>query len=315
VPNFSTPQQIDIHQHLWTEPLLLALEQRDHPPQARRHGEDWILKSSGEAEYVIGSAESDPLERLAALRAAGVDRAVIAPSSPIGLEDLPVSESIPLLDAHLEGVRNLPSEFLHWAVSSVWRIDPDRLEAQLDAGAVGLALPAGALSAPEGIARIAPLLERLEARGLPLFVHPGPGPYSELAVGEPGQAWWPALTRYVAEMNAAWFAFGSAGRWRHPQLKIVFAMLAGLAPLQHERLQARAGDGVIEIDDPLTFYDTSSYGEEAIASIAAVVGDSQIVFGSDAPMTSVAAVPTDESRRQALLAENPARLLGLAVAR
>jgi predicted TIM-barrel fold metal-dependent hydrolase len=311
----SIPQQIDIHQHLWTEPLLKALEQRDHPPQARRIGEDWILQSAGEAEYVISTAESDPIERLAALRAAGVDRAVIAPSSPIGLEDLPVSESIPLLDAHLEGVRNLPEEFLHWAVSSVWRIDPERLDAQLDAGAVGLALPAGAISAPEGFARIAPLLERLEARGLPLFVHPGPGPYSELAVGEPGQAWWPALTRYVAEMNAAWFAFGSAGRWRHPELKIVFAMLAGLAPLQHERLRARAGDGVIRIDDPLTFYDTSSYGEDAIASVAAVVGQSQIVYGSDAPLISEAVVPTGSIKREALLTDNPARLLGLAVAR
>jgi hypothetical protein len=311
----STPQHIDIHQHLWTEPLLKALEQRDHPPQARRVGEDWILQSAGEAEYVIGSAESDPFERLAALRASGVDCAVIAPSSPIGLEDLPVSESIPLLDAHLEGVRGLPEGFLHWAVSSVWRIDPDRLEAQLDAGAVGLALPAGALSAPEGFTRIAPLLERLEARGLPLFVHPGPGPYSELAVGEPGQSWWPALTRYVAEMNAAWFAFGSTGRWRHPALKIVFAMLAGLAPLQHERLRARAGDGVIRIDDPLTFYDTSSYGEDAISSVASLVGESQIVFGSDAPMVTDATLPADEKRRSALLAENPARLLGLAVAR
>src|SRR5436190_9434561 len=100
----SIPQQIDIHQHLWTEPLLKALEQRDHPPLARRSGGQWVLQSAGEAEYVIGSAESDPLERLAELRAGGFDRAVIAPSSPIGLEDLPVSESIPLLDAHLEGV-------------------------------------------------------------------------------------------------------------------------------------------------------------------------------------------------------------------
>jgi predicted TIM-barrel fold metal-dependent hydrolase len=307
----NTARQIDIHQHLWTEPLLKALEQRDHPPRVRRHGDDWILQSSGEAEYVISSAESDPFERAADLRAAGVDRAVIAPSSPIGMEDLPVSESIPLLDAHLEGVRSLPEEFLHWAVSSVWRIDPDRLEAQLDAGAVGLALPAGALAAPEGLARIAPLLERLEIRGLPLFVHPGPGPYSELAIGEPGLAWWPALTRYVAEMNAAWFAFGSAGRWRHPELKIVFAMLAGLAPLQHERLRARAGDEVIKVADPLTFYDTSSYGADAITNVASVVGESQIVYGSDAPMVSSTPVPTDA----ALLSENTARLLGLAVAR
>jgi predicted TIM-barrel fold metal-dependent hydrolase len=308
-------EQIDIHQHLWTEPLLEALAQREHAPLVRRRGSDWILQSSGEAEYVIGPAESDPIFRLNELRAAGIDRAVIAPSSPIGLEDLPVSEAQPLLDAHLEGVRNLPEQFSHWAVSSVWRIEPERLDAQLDAGAVGLSLPAGALAAPEGFARVAPLLERLEKRGLPLFVHPGSGPYSELAIGEPKLAWWPALTRYVAEMNAAWFAWTASGRSQHPELKVVFAMLAGLAPLQFERLEARGGAENVPLADTNIFYDTSSYGPRAIASVAEVVGESQIVFGSDAPVIEDVAVPEGSIERSALLTENPLRLFGLAVAR
>jgi predicted TIM-barrel fold metal-dependent hydrolase len=308
-------EQIDIHQHLWTEPLLEALAKRDTAPLVRKHKDSWILQSAGEAEYLIGTAESDPFERLNQLRAKGIDRAVIAPSSPIGLEDLPVSESQPLLDAHLEGVRSLPDAFSHWAVSSVWRIEPDRLDAQLDAGAVGLALPAGALAAPEGFARVAPLLDRLEKRGLPLFVHPGSGPYSELAIGEPKLAWWPALTRYVAEMNAAWFAYIAAGRARHVELKVVFAMLAGLAPLQHERLASRGGSDGLELGDPNVFYDTSSYGPQAISSVAELVGSSQIVYGSDAPVVDSSTIPEIGVDRSALLVENPLRLFGLAVAR
>ena len=59
---------------------------------------------------------------------------------------------------------------------------------------------------------------------------PRPRPVAgEAALGDP--LWWPALTRYVAEMQAAWLAFLSAGRLEHPELRIVFTMLAGLAPL------------------------------------------------------------------------------------
>lgn len=69
--------------------------------------------------------------------------------------------------------------------------------------------------------RVARLLDRLEARNAPLFVHPGP---VAGAAGAP--AWWPALTGYVAQMSAAWHAFAAWGRARHPRVRVVFAMLA-----------------------------------------------------------------------------------------
>ena len=73
------------------------------------------------------------------------------------------------------------------------------------------------------------------------------------------------LTRYVAEMHAAWLAFLHAGRSEHPELRIVFSMLAGLAPLHAERLASRGGPDRCKRGrehDPLTFYDTSSYGPD-----------------------------------------------------
>ena len=42
---------------------------------------------------------------------------------------------------------------------------------------------------------------------------------------------WSALTGYVAEMQAAWLTFATAGRRDHPDLRILFAILAGGAPL------------------------------------------------------------------------------------
>lgn len=304
--------KIDIHQHHWSEPLLEALARRNQPPYARVDKGEWVLYLSGEADTRLSAQDIDIDHRLNKLWGRGFDAAAVALSSPAGIEDLPISEAQPLLDAYLEGARDLPHAFKHWGVSSAWRIDPDTVDAQLDGGAIGIALPAGALSAPEGFERVAPLLDRLEQRGAPLFVHPGPGPYSELAIGTPELAWWPAMTRYVTEMNAAWHAFISVGRSNHPLLKTVFAMLAGLAPLHAERLDVRGGPAK-RVNDPLIYYDTSSYGPHAVSAIAPIVGRQQLVYGSDSPVIVEPAVPAEAADEYALTEANPSRLLGLGV--
>lgn len=305
--------RIDIHQHHWSEPLLSELSRRTEPPFARIDRGAWVLHLAGEADTRLSAADIDIDHRAALLRKGGFDSAVIALSSPAGIEDLPVSEAQPLIDAYLEGVRALDTNvFKHWGATSVWRIDPHVVDAQLDAGAVGIAVPAGALAAPEGFERLAPLLDRLESRGAPLFVHPGPGPYSELAIGTPEIAWWPAMTRYVTEVNAAWHAFLAVGRSNHPLLKVVFAMLGGLAPLHAERLAVRGGPSG-RVADPLVFYDTSSYGPRAIAAMSAVVGEQQLVYGSDAPVVDPVGLP-DVVDAEIVSEQNPSRVLSLGVA-
>lgn len=303
--------RIDIHQHFWSGPLLAELSARRTAPFVRADRGTWRLEIAGEADTLLRPEDSEVDARLSSLWNNGIDTAVVALSSPAGFEDLPVGEAQPLLEAHLAGMRELPAAFRHWAVSSVWRIDPDFLDAQLDAGAVGLQVPAGALASPDGFERIAPLLERLEQRGAPLFVHPGHGPYSSLAIGQPAHAWWPALTRYVAEMNAAWHAFAAVGRSNHPTLRVVFAMLAGLAPLHHERLAARGGP-TTRNSDPLVFFDTSSYGPKAISAMASAVGEQQLVYGSDAPVIEQAELPTGIDE-ELVIEINPSRLLGTGV--
>jgi len=49
----------------------------------------------------------------------------------------------------------------------------------------------------------------------------------------------------------------TAGRREHPRLRVIFSMLAGLAPLHVERLSSRGGPDTGKAD-PLVFYDTSS---------------------------------------------------------
>src|SRR3954454_23703435 len=91
------------------------------------------------------------------------------------------------------------------------------------------------------------------------------------------------MTAYVAQMNAAWHAFAAWGRLSHPTLQVVFAMLAGGAPLHHERYLARGGPSAA-ISDSRIFYDTSSYGERAHDAAVRVIGIDQLVYGSDRPV-------------------------------
>ena len=155
-------------------------------------------------------------------------------------------------------------------------------------GCIGLSLPAGALASTDALLRLGSVLARVELLGVPLLVHPGPGTGAG-ADSEAGGAslrdplWWPALTRYVAQMQASWLAFVSAGRARHPELRVIFSMLAGLAPLHAERVYSRGGP-TARLADPLIFYETSSYGPLTVRSLAEIVGPQQLLYGSDRPV-------------------------------
>jgi predicted TIM-barrel fold metal-dependent hydrolase len=84
-------------------------------------------------------------------------------------------------------------------------------------------------------------------------------------------------------MQAAWLTFQAHGRRELPRLRVLFAMLAGAAPTLVERLLARGGPEV-DLHDPLTYYDTSSYGPMVVEAMAAWLGPDRLVYGSDRPV-------------------------------
>jgi hypothetical protein len=298
------PLHVDVHQHVWTAPLLDALTARQRLPFVRRTDDLAVLHCAGEQAWAIDLKSETPQRRAELAHADGLDRVVVAISSPIGIEALPRDEATELIDAHLAGVETLGSQFAAWGPVVLDRPDPDDIDALLARGCVGITLPAGALAGPDALAQIEPLLARAEALEATVFVHPGPARSSSLT--EP--LWWAALTDYVAEMQAAWLTFATAGRRRHPSLRILFAILAGGAPLQAERLAARGGPP-LDLHDPLTFYETSSYGPAAIDAMASHVGIGQLVYGSDRPV-----IEPSRTEHDAILQTNAARLIGDATA-
>jgi predicted TIM-barrel fold metal-dependent hydrolase len=305
--------RVDIHQHLWPERLIDELSRRDRPPIIRKAGARWRLRIEAEPDHLFDLSQHDADLRARLLGGEGIDRAVISLSTPLGIERLPADEAEPLLESYHAGVLELGEPFAAWASTRLRSPDPGRVDGALDRGFVGLALPAGALGSRDGLVRCRPLLSRLEARGAPLFVHPGPDPLEIRVEGKGANTdptWWPAMTTYVAQMNAAWHAFAAWGRLSHPTLRVVFAMLAGGAPLHHERYLARGGPGAA-ISAPEIFYDTSSYGRRALDATVRAVGIDQLVYGSDRPV--VDPPPPNllgDAAADAMLQRNPARALG-----
>lgn len=290
------PAATDIHQHLWPERLLDALRGRSEPPYLR----GWILHTATEAPYAVTPADHDPARR-AALDPE-VDRIVLAPSAPLGIEDLAPDEARVLLDAWHAGVRDLGAPYLGWAAASAVDPDLDGLATLLDGEVlVGLQVPAPQLATPAHLEVLGPVLARCEELDRPVLVHPGRAAPSDVP------AWWPAVVDYTAQMQAAWWSWFAVGRSLFPRLRICFAAGAGLAPVHHERLAQRGGGPFVV--DPLVFVDTSSYARQGVDALARAIGIDALVLGSDRPY----AEPVDPAQGAAAWRQisriNPQRFL------
>ncbi len=275
----------DVHQHLWPEALIEGLRARQERPRLRGS----VLKlPSGDWEADLGAHTLEA--RLALLDRDGIDVAVISCPPTLELDE-------ELEEAYHEGIAEL-------VVASEGRLVALACGSARD-GFAGACVPAWDLA---GLHALEPLLSELERRGSLLFVHPGATP---VPAGAPG--WWPAVVDYTTQMQAAYAAWIALQADRWPDLRVVFAILAGGAPIQLERLASR-GVETRSVLRPNVYLDTASYGERALELALATYGVAQLVYGSDAPV--IDSEPTLRSVRSfgqavedAVCRENAARLL------
>lgn len=299
----------DVHQHLWSEPLVEALARRSTPPSIRRSGHVWELTVPGEPASTIDVVGDEVATRGAVVHLDGLDVALISLSAALGVEGLAGDEAAEVIDGYEAGIDELPTSFRAWASLPLREATAADAERALDQPYAGLCIPAGAIATSAGLERVAPLLAVAERGAAPVFVHPGPDPFAAQPGATAEPAWFPAMTSYVAWMNAAWHTFAAIGRKLLPGVRVVFAMLAGGAPLHVERLAARGGPAA-RVADPNLFYDTSSYGEQAIDAVARVVGLDQLLHGSDRPVVAPPAPPgpLGAAAWEAMTRTNPARV-------
>ncbi len=283
---------VDVHQHLWPPAFIAALRARRAPP--RLHG--WTLELFGGDRFAVDPGAHDP-----AARPAGEELICLAASAALGLDRLPPAEAAEMAQVWLDGVLALGAPFRPWASAGVLDPDPGALRGALGRGAIGLEVAADVLAAPDGLDRLAPLLEALGEA--PLLVHPGPTSGQEAL----RPAWWTPTVDYVSQLHGAWWAWADGGRARFPRLRVCFAALAGLGPLHGERQRARGG--ATSAVAPLTFVETSSYGTQAVDAVLRVLGVDVICHGSDRPYAAPAPLRLDAAARRAITTVNPVRLL------
>jgi 6-methylsalicylate decarboxylase len=262
--------RFDVHQHLWPEQLIAALARRTGPP--RLVGSRLELRE-GSFETDLGAHDADT--RLRLLDRDEIDVAIVSFPPTIGFEEGPE-----LAEAYDEGI-------LEVAAASRGRIRPLACGVERD-GFVGTCVSA------QSVVR-----DPLALQGSLLFVHPGYSPPPP--AGQP--SWWTPVVEYTAQMQAAYAAWLAGGRSDVP---IVFAIMAGGAPFQLERLRSRGDRSEVP---PNVYFDTASYGRHAVDLTVAACGLERILYGSDAPvMDPRTTIEALGSFFDTLAGENPARL-------
>lgn len=283
----------DVHQHLWPESFVEALKTRTLPPLLRNH----VLEVEGEGAFEIDPADYGLEACIRSLDRAGVDVAMVScpPTLGIGLLDDDEAAELRRLyhEGTLEAVDQSNGRLLALSMG------------QLEDGFVGTILAADDVA---DLDRIAGVLDEIDRRGLFVLVHPG---VARPPAGAP--AWWASTVDYTAQMQRAYASWLAHGVERWPRVRIVFAILAGGAPFQLERMQARGFD-IGNALHPAIYLDTSSYGRRALELCLATFGARQIVFGSDAPVIDSRITLSHirsfgQAAVQALCHDNPTTLL------
>lgn len=277
----------DFHQHFWPEQLLSLLSRRRELPR---------LKGT-QLELPEGTFELDPDEhrlerRIELLDRHGIDVAVVSLQPTIGWEMEPE-----LAETFDEGIPEV-------VAAAGGRI------AALACGECRSGFAGACVSSYRLMGDLEELAVDLQSEGQLLFVHPGlPAP---LPPDVP--PWWTAVVDYTTQMQAAYATWLAGGATRYPGLPVLFALLAGGAPFQLERLAARGGDAEVARSANI-YFEPSSYGPLALKLCLDCFGAERLVFGSDAPVldpgeTLRALRELGEEVTQKVCSENPTRLLG-----
>jgi len=300
--------RIDCHQHLWPTDFLRVLRERTTLP---RLVDDWTLLVAGEAPYSVNPAAHDVEKRRLQEVTEGSEEVLISLPGALAIEDLPFDEATSLIRVWHESAIALGAPYRVWAATPLVEFDLDGLTAILrNDRIVGLQIPAPSIGDAAALARMRPVLDVVGASGKPVLVHPRPLPP---APAEPTSEQTAVESTVVAPMSAdaqlqaAWKTWNEGGARQHPDLRIGFVALAGLAPLVQQRAAVRGGVPVAS--DANVFYETSTYDKRAISAMARLVGIKMLLHGSDRPYKHPRDPELGRASEHALFAVNPRAFL------
>jgi aminocarboxymuconate-semialdehyde decarboxylase len=319
---------VDVHAHLYPRAFMEALA-----AEGPRHGVSLtadappVLCFEGIHFWRYTEAFWSPELRLRQMDAARVDRQVLSLGPPMAYwadPDLGLRLCRIYNDETAAVARRHPDRFVGFAAVPLQRPAAAVAELERAVGALGLAgvgigsnVHGTQLDHPD----LAPFWARVEALGVPLFVHPiNPAGHGnlhdyrlDLAVGFP----------FDTTIAAARLIYGGVLE-RHPRLRICLAHLGGALPALRERLVigwqvGREAFGASfkitrspEHDLELLWFDTLSYYAPALLAGIACVGADRLLIGSDAPFAvgDLARSVTEIEDFAFLTTRDRARILG-----
>lgn len=323
---------IDVHTHMFTRHWLDLLREHGDPygVQVRPDGRDEIFRGATPVVFPQPGHFDYDL-RIQAMDAAGIDISIVSLTCPNvywgGAEVS--SEAARESNASMAEAQRARGDRIRWFASLPWEY-PERAVEELarscEEGAVGVMVIANIAGRSLTEAAFAPIWAEIDRRGLPVLVHPGEPPGSDLMdMGAYDLSW---SVGFMFDTTLAFTRMIFDGFLdRYPDLKLIAAHGGGTLPYlvgrfekgdevelpSRRRMTAKPTDYLRRI-----WYDCITYDPGALRYLISVVGADRVLFGTDWPhqvhdvvgsLANTAALPSDQ--RDAVRGTNALRLFGI----
>lgn len=324
---------IDIHTHMMSERWLTLLRAHGAPTYTIGPGKSGgsVIHEDGAPFLVMTPGMLDYPARLKAMDAAGVDLAVISLTCPsVFWGDAAASrEAAQTINDDMGAAQVAHPDRIRYLATLPWQypaLAVAELERACGNGAVGVMVLANIRGAPLTDARFEPIWRAIDARGLPVLVHPTTPPGArDAALGQFNLI---ATVGFVYDTTLAITRMVMDGFLdRFPKVKLIAAHGGGTIPFISQRIEKffeLTAASREKISRPPSeyfarlYYDAVVYQENALAACIDLAGARHVLYGSDYPhqtgdmpgcLARVDALPADQ--REAIRGRNAQALFGL----
>lgn len=298
-------QRVDVHTHLYPEPYLKALREREFLPRVYRDGsvERFIIFPEEDADPKIGrpitQAWSTAEGKLAYMDDHAIDRAIVSLGNPWlepfdGTGSLDLVREVNVAIGRLEGASGgrllglgaLPSTSVEDALDEIrWMDEHESLR--------GIVTGPRIVRRELGDGALEPVWSELERREIPVLIHPQDGVATDL-LGGYGHVL-PVGLGFPMETTVAVSRLVFAGvLHRFPDLKLVVSHGGGVLsslvgrldaawrsdPLAHRRLPEPPSRSIARL-----YVDAITYSAGPLRATTEMVGSDHIMFGTDHPFS------------------------------
>jgi len=284
---------IDSHIHWFPNRYYEFLAARGREPTAVREGDSWRYVN-GKKGWRLVPEWNDLEMQFETVSRSGMDMTVISSGGVhSNLEDMPVAEAREgariMNEEWSAAQRRYPGRF--FAAALVPLVDTDAAIEELDYAIDkldlrGVSLPGSIAGENLDAPRLQPFYAHVEKRGIPIFLHPTDGMFTDVMEGYDGGLY-RSLGRVVDSSAAVMRLILSGTLDRHPDLRIFHFHAGGVLPYAAGRLDKNSR--VAALAEQPTWYlkrmwvDTAMPHSLTIGMAIDFYGADRVLYGSDNP--------------------------------